>query len=450
MSKSPSDKKGQHKEGPHKKGKAVPTRRFSRMAGLGGMAAGIAGNMVAGGVKQVASGKRPKVSDLFMTPANALKLTRQLSNMRGAAMKMGQMMSMDSDFLPKEFSDILASLRAEAQHMPRSQLDAVLTAEWGKGWEDRFASFQPHPIAAASIGQVQRADLPGGKALAIKVQYPGVKNSIDSDINNVAGLLKISGLIPSQMDLTPIIEEGRKQLHEEADYIREAEFMTRFGKALVDNPNFEVPSYYPEYSTDKVLAMSFIESDPIEALMDAPQDERDRAAELLLDLTLRELFEFKIMQTDPNFANYRYNQKTRAIVLLDFGASREIEDHISKNYHDIMRTILDGNHHEVFRALARMGFIPAEMEPRYKSKFLDMIEIILGPLQKDASFDFGENGLAVQLQEDAMRIAANRSLWHVPPAEIIFIQRKLGGLYLLATRLRARVNVNRLMREYLN
>lgn len=430
-------------------GKPVPTRRFSRMVGLSGVAAGIAGRVALGGAKQVARGNRPNLGDLLLTPANAVKLTRQLSNMRGAAMKMGQIISMENDFLPKEFSDILARLRADAQHMPQAQLEAVLADEWGEDWEAKFETFYPQPIAAASIGQVQRADLPSGDSLAIKVQYPGVRDSIDSDINNVAGLLKISGLIPAHMDVKPIIEEGRKQLHEEADYKREADFMARFGKLLAGDKDFDVPDYYPEFSTDKILAMSYIESDPIETLMEAPQELRDHIAERLFDLTLRELFSFKLMQTDPNFANYRYNQETGAIVLLDFGASREIEPHISGNYRDILSAILNGNHHDVFRQLSAKGFIPSEMEPRYRSKFLDMIELILVPLKADVPFDFGENNLAISLQEDAMDIAANRKLWHVPPAEIIFIQRKLGGLYMLASRLRARINLYRLMQSYL-
>jgi len=156
------------------RGKAVPSRRLSRMAGLGGMAANIAGGMALNSVKQLASGKRPSMSSLVMTPANARKVTHQLSNMRGASMKIGQMISMDSgDFLPKEFADILAKLRSDAQHMPREQLAKMLASEWGDDWPSKFKSFQYQPIAAASIGQVQRAMLENGEALAIKVQYPG-------------------------------------------------------------------------------------------------------------------------------------------------------------------------------------------------------------------------------------------------------------------------------------
>jgi len=177
-----------------KDGRAVPSRRTSRVLGLGRMAAGIAGSVAMSGAKQLASGQRPKLSDLVLTPRTAKKLTQQLSEMRGAAMKIGQMISMDSgDFLPDEFADILAKLRSDAQHMPRAQLHGVLTDEWGADWRVQFKSFQEQPMAAASIGQVQRAELRSGERLAIKVQYPGVRSSIDSDVNNVAGLLKMSG-----------------------------------------------------------------------------------------------------------------------------------------------------------------------------------------------------------------------------------------------------------------
>ena len=348
MTKSPNDKTG----------RAVPSRRLSRLAGLGGMAANIAGGIAVNGVKQLASGKRPKAADLFMTPANAMKLTKQLSNMRGAAMKIGQMISMDSgDFLPKEFADILSRLRADAQHMPGRQLQQVLSAEWGEGWIKKFELFQVRPIAAASIGQVQRAVLPSGEELAIKVQYPGVRESIDSDVKNVAALLRLSGLVPPEMDVKPIIEEGRIQLHQEADYVREAEYLNRFREILSGDDNFQVPEFYPELSTDKVLAMSFIKSRPIEEMIDAPQAVRDRIVSLLMSLTLRELFEFKLMQTDPNFANYRLNEDTNQIVLLDFGATREIEADLSESYKSLMLATLSGKAEAVFDQMADLSLI---------------------------------------------------------------------------------------------
>ena len=431
-------------------GRAVPSRRLSRLAGLGGMAAGIAGNVALNGAKQFASGKRPKASDLFLTPANAMKLTQQLSNMRGAAMKIGQMISMDSgDFLPKELADILARLRASAQHMPATQLAKVLKSEWGEDWLTRFEHFQTRPIAAASIGQVHRAILPDGADVAIKVQYPGVRESIDSDVKNVAALLKISGLVPASMNVKPIIEEGRSQLHQEADYIREADYLCRFGALLSAEDDFQVPHYYEALSTDKVLAMSYIESRPIEAMMDAPQEVRDRIVYLLMSLTLRELFEFKLMQTDPNFANYRYNDETEQIVLLDFGATREISEGLSAEYRQLMETCLSGNVENIMTHIAKMGLIPADISGEPRDIISDMIAMSVAPLSRDEDFDFGSNSIATDLRDRGMEIAGNRELWHVPPAETVFLQRKLGGMYMLATRLRARINVAQLIRDHL-
>jgi predicted unusual protein kinase regulating ubiquinone biosynthesis (AarF/ABC1/UbiB family) len=433
----------------NKDGLAVPFGRLSRFARMGGMAANVASGMFFDGMKQVVSGKRPSISDLLMTPANAVKVTHQLANMRGAAMKIGQMLSMDSgDFLPKELADILAQLRSDAQHMPRRQLDAVLRAQWGEGWRSRFADFEYQPIAAASIGQVHKAVTHAGETLAIKVQYPGVKESIDSDVNNVASLLRMTGLLPPKLDIKPILDEGRRQLHEEADYKREAKYLSRFIRLLSDDPNFLVPLYSPEFSTAKILAMSYIESEPIEAMMTAPQKVRDRIAHLLIELLLRELFELGVMQTDPNFANYRYAKKTKQLVLLDFGASRDISKKMAASYRKLMKSVLSGNDAASFRNAADMGFIAADMPERYKASVMELLAMAMEPLQHDAPFDFGNNQVAQKMRDKGMELAAQRDLWHLPPAETIFIQRKFSGVYMLASRLRAKVNVRTLMQQY--
>jgi predicted unusual protein kinase regulating ubiquinone biosynthesis (AarF/ABC1/UbiB family) len=430
-------------------GLAVPFGRLSRFARFGGMAANVAGGMFFDGVQQLVSGKRPSIGDLLMTPANALKVTHHLANMRGAAMKIGQMISMDSgDFLPRELADILAQLRADARHMPRTQLDRVLKEQWGEGWQSRFAEFEYRPIAAASIGQVHRARTHDGDVLAIKVQYPGVRESIDSDVNNAASLLRMTGLLPAKLDIKPILEEGRRQLHDEADYAREAEYLGRFAALLSGDKNFEVPLFYPEFSTDRILAMSYIESEPIDAMMTAPQKTRDQIATLLIELLLRELFVFGLMQTDPNFANYRFNPKTERLVLLDFGASRDVSKKMATSYGKLMRAILSGNDEASFKATTDMGFIAADMPAQYRAAILEMLDMAMEPLQKDAPFDFGDNQIAQRLREKGMELAAQRDLWHLPPADTMFIQRKFGGIYMLAGRLQARVNVRAIMQKY--
>ena len=432
-----------------KDGRAVPSRRTSRVLGLGRMAAGIAGSVVMSGAKQLASGQRPKLSDLVLTPRTAKKLTQQLSEMRGAAMKIGQMISMDSgDFLPDEFADILAKLRSDAQHMPRAQLHGVLTDEWGEDWRAQFKSFQDQPMAAASIGQVQRAELPSGERLAIKVQYPGVRSSIDSDVNNVAGLLKMSGIVPSALDIKPLIEEGRRQLHQEADYIREAAYLELFAQLLKNDDRFIVPDYYEALSSECILAMRYIESLPIEDMICAPQERRDKLAHDLIELLLQELFVFGVMQTDPNFANYRYARGEEKIVLLDFGASRDIESPMSEAYKNIMRAALLGKTHGSFDAAVAIGFISPDMPARFKTVILDVIDMALEPLRHDGPFDFGGNDLAVKMRDKAASLLGQKELWHLPPSETVFIQRKIGGMYMLATRLKARVDIRELMGRY--
>ncbi|MFY8195288.1 MAG: AarF/UbiB family protein, partial [Novosphingobium sp.] len=173
----------------------VPQARISRLAAFGQLAGGVAGGVLAEGARRLARGEAPRLSDMLLTPGNAKRVADQLSRLRGAAMKLGQMISMDAgDVLPREMTEILSRLRESAHFMPPAQLEKVLAAEWGAGWRAQFRSFGAQPIAAASIGQVHRAVLPDGRVLAIKVQYPGIARSIDADVDNVATLLRVSGL----------------------------------------------------------------------------------------------------------------------------------------------------------------------------------------------------------------------------------------------------------------
>jgi predicted unusual protein kinase regulating ubiquinone biosynthesis (AarF/ABC1/UbiB family) len=432
------------------KGAAVPSGRLSRFARFGGLATGVAGGMLLNGARQIVQGKRPSISELLLTPANAVKVTHQLSQLRGAAMKIGQLMSMDAgEMLPPELSDILGQLRAEAQHMPRGQLQAVLNRNWGKGWEDRFEHFGFAPIAAASIGQVHRATTKDGRDLAIKVQYPGVRQSIDSDVNNVASLMKLSGLVPDTIDVAPLLAEAKRQLHQEADYVQEAQYLARFGVLLKDVPEFDVPTLHSDLTTESVLAMSYIESVAIETLTMAPQAERDRVVTLLIDLLLRELFDYGLMQTDPNFANYRYNPTTGQLVLLDFGAARDISADASARYQRLMQAGLAGDTIAAREAMIDIGYFDERTQPKHQDAVMTMFEMAMAPLRAGGAFDFGDNSVMVGLRDQGMAIAKARDFWHIPPVETLFLQRKFGGIYLLGSKLKARVDVKALMAQHI-
>lgn len=184
---------------------AVPAGRLHRMARLGGLATQVAGAVALGGAKALAGGARPQLRDLVLTPGNIERLTQELAQMRGAAMKVGQLISLEAgDLLPTELTAILSRLRSDAHQMPPQQLKQVLNAAWGQGWQRQFARFDVRSIAAASIGQVHRARLKDGRDLAVKVQYPGVAQSIDSDVANVGALLRAARVLPKGFDLAPI------------------------------------------------------------------------------------------------------------------------------------------------------------------------------------------------------------------------------------------------------
>lgn len=424
---------------------AVPSGRLSRFAKLGSLATGVAGGMLAEGARQIAKGNRPKASEMLLTPGNAKRITDQLAQLRGAAMKVGQIMSMDTgDLLPPEMTDILARLRSDAKSMPLSQLNTVLEAGWGKGWNLKFKQFSFEPVAAASIGQVHSAHTKDGRHLALKVQYPGVRESINSDVDNVATLLRLSGLIPKTLDYKPLLEEAKQQLHAESDYEQEAIWLKRYRKLLADDTDFILPEVYDDLTTANILAMSFVGGSPIESLVSAPQEDRDRAITLLLSLLFREIFEFQLIQTDPNFANYHYDTESKKLILLDFGATREYPTEVADAYHQMMTAGTQRDRDSMSEAADKIGFFEAAIKPEQREAVIDMFELACEPLALDGVYDFGASKIAERIKDAGMKLSMEQDYWHTPPADALFLHRKLGGLYLLAARLKAKVNVQAL------
>jgi predicted unusual protein kinase regulating ubiquinone biosynthesis (AarF/ABC1/UbiB family) len=416
---------------------------------FGSLASGVAGGMLAEGARQWVQGKRPALSELLLTSGNVHRVVEQLSQLRGAAMKVGQLLSMDAgDLLPREFSDILSRLRSDAHPMPMSQLVAVLNESWGKGWEERFERFSFTPLAAASIGQVHAAQGKDGQRLAIKVQYPGVRESISSDVDNVATLLRMSGVLPKGMDVAPLLQEAKRQLQDEADYLKETEHLRRFDQLLAGSPDFVVPRAYAQFSTPNILVMSFVDGVAVESLEHAPQAERDRIIMLLFGLFLREVFEFQCVQTDPNFANYRYQQGTGRMVLLDFGATRLYARDSTEAYRRLLIAGLREDRAAITEAALDVGYFQPETLPKHRALLTDLITQACEPLRHQGAYDFATSDLAVRLRDTGWELGADRDFWHTPPVDVLFLHRKVAGLYLLAAKLKARVNVRRLFEPY--
>ncbi|WP_375390537.1 ABC1 kinase family protein [uncultured Sphingomonas sp.] len=422
--------------------RAVPSGRIARLGTFGRLAGGVAGGMLAEGARRLAAGERPRLSELVLTPANAARLADRLSHLRGAAMKLGQMISMDAgDLLPPELATILARLRNQAYRMPPQQLDGVLKAEWGPDWRRRFRRFEASPIAAASIGQVHRATLPDGQVLAVKVQYPGVRESIASDVDNVATLLRIANVLPSTLDLAPLLAEAKRQLAEEADYRREGAQMTRYADLLDGDGRYVVPRLAPALTTDRVLAMTFVEGRPIETLADAPQEVRDGAMTALIALVLRELFAFGLMQTDPNFANYRWQPETGRLVLLDFGATRTVPPATAASYRALIAAGLARDRDRIRDIAVETGFLGEQAVAAHRLAVDRIIAAVDDAMNRPGPFDFGDRAFVPVVREEARALLADRAAWHVPHVDTLFVQRKVSGTALLAARLKARVEV---------
>ena len=431
-------------------GIAVPAGRWSRLSRLGVMASSVAAGMVAEGARHLAKGKLPTVSGMLLTPSNVKRVTNELAKLRGAAMKVGQLISMDAgDLIPPALSDMMSRLRNEAECMPMSQLVKVLDGAWGRDWSKQFERFSFTPVAAASIGQVHHAITRDGKALAIKVQYPGVRESIDSDVDNVAALLRMTGLLPASIEIRGILDEAKKQLHAEADYQREQEWMHRYAAHIGTTPGFLVPVPLVEYTTPHVLAMSWVEGNPIESLMSEPQALRNHVAKSLFELALREIFEFRVLQSDPNFANYKFDPVEQKIVLLDFGATRELPSAMVEGYRMLMQSGMEKHREDMYVAATRIGYFSHEMNQQQINAVMDLFEMACEPLRHEGPYDFAASNLPRRMHDIGMTLAVDRDYWHTPPIDALFLHRKLAGMYLLAARLQAKADLGSLAKNYL-
>jgi predicted unusual protein kinase regulating ubiquinone biosynthesis (AarF/ABC1/UbiB family) len=430
----------------------VPQTRLGRLARVGLAAAELAAGGAIEGLRGLARSGGAAPTSALLSARNAQRLAARLARLRGAAMKLGQIVSLQGeDVLPPEFAQALAVLRAHAAPMPTSQLRRVLGREYGSGWERRFARFDLEPIAAASIGQVHRARARDGRDLALKIQYPGVARSIVSDVDNVAALLRLFNLLPLDLDVDAIASEAKRQLAQEADYLQEARFLERYAGLVADESALVVPRVHWDLTTARVMAMDYVDGIPLEALSDAgiPQARRDAAGALLERLVFRELFEFRVMQTDPNFANYLYRPQNGSVVLLDFGATQVFSAAFVARYARITRAVIDGDHDAVAREAVAIGYVAADDSPERIRAAVEMIELVCEPLRHRGRYDFAASGLAARARALGFELAFRRGLLRAPPPETMFLHRKLAGSFLLLARIGAKVDARALVLPFL-
>lgn len=432
------------------KQKSLPTGQLKRLSKFGGLVSNVLGNMAIDGVKELSRGRVPALKDLMLTPKNIANLTERLAQLRGAAMKMGQVLSMDAgDLLPPELAEVLAMLRDNAYVLPDDQLMSALIDYLGENWESRFATFDKTPFAAASIGQVHRATLHSGEVVAVKLQYPGVSTSIHSDVDNMGVLIKMSGLIPENLDMTRILLEVKMQLIREADYTIEAAFLRRYQTLLSGSDNFVVPRMFSELSNNHVLTMTMESGDSIERITHLPESETKNVCEALIHLLFREMFEFRLMQTDPNFANFMYDESRQKIVLLDFGATRDIAEEISNQYKLVARAIVDGNFQRVVDIACELGFFVEDLPDSFRKQVVDIMAIAAEPMQYEGDFDFGSTNVIGKLRDEAMPLMSERKYMGTPPGDALFMHRKIGGMFLLLMRAKVKLNLRAILEQYI-
>lgn len=420
----------------------VPSGRIERLVRFGWMAGNIAAGAAVEGAKRWWSGDAGTVSDLVLTGTNPVQLAQQLSRMRGAAMKLGQLLSMEGNaVLPPAFAEAMAMLRASGDTMTPAQLHGVLGREYGKGWRTRFQRFDETPIAAASIGQVHRAVAADGRDLALKIQFPGVARSIGSDVDNLGTLVRMARLLPPEMELGPILAEVKRQLVRETDYVAEAHSLNRYRELVADEPAVRTPRAHLDLTTPHILAMDHVTARPISDLWtsDQPQALRDRIGALAQRLVLRELFELGVMQSDPNFANFLWDPVDDGLVLLDFGSTVEVSAALSDRYRRLMRATVAEDRAAVHALAVEFGWLDADEIPLRAEGLVDLILLSTEPLRTPGLYDYGTTDLALRTHEASMELAFERGLMKPPPPELLFIHRKLGGTYLLCASLKAHV-----------
>jgi predicted unusual protein kinase regulating ubiquinone biosynthesis (AarF/ABC1/UbiB family) len=431
----------------------VPTTRLGRLVRLGFTAGELAIGGATEGMRRLTSVTPEDAVNVFLTATNAQKLAKRLAGMRGAAMKMGQIMSMESaDFLPREFADALAILRDSADRMPVSQIRRVMGQAYGKGWEEKFDSFDFEPVAAASIGQVHRAFTRDGRDLALKIQYPGVARSISSDVDNMAMFLRLAHILPIEMDVSGIVAETKRQLRQEADYEVEAAYLRGYRELVRDDDRFIVPRVHADLTTKHILAMDYVSGQPLESLGEPGVDQslRDSVGGSLEHLLFRELFEFRTMQSDPNFANYFYRPEDGRIVLLDFGSTVTFTEAFTDRYGQIAKALIGEDDGAARHYAEQIGYLDSSDSSEHAERVLKVIRLVCEPIRYNRVYDFESSDLVSRARDAGFdMVFSSGGEFRVPPPETVFLHRKLVGSFLLCARIRARLNVQQLIRPFL-
>ncbi len=406
-----------------------------------------------------------------MLSSQAQFLVEELGQLKGSVVKIGQVMALYGEhFLPEEVTEALHTLEDQTTALEWSSIERVLKRELGA---DRLAELEvdPEPIGAASLGQVHRAvRRSDGLELVLKVQYPGVADAVDSDLNAVAQLLKIARLVSFGPEFNDWLEEVREMMHREVDYRLEARTTEKFRTMLASDPRFIVPRVLQEFSTAHVIASTYehghsVSSGPVREL---PLERRSALGEAALELFFRELFVWGEIQTDPNFGNYRIriageegeDSGYDRIVLLDFGAVQSYTDEFLDPVRQMIRASYENDLEAVIDGGVQLRFMSRDWPAEVLKTFGAVCMSVLDPLapdhgtwpeyavNADGEYRWKQSDLPSRVARQAARSAISR-YFRVPPKEFVFLNRKLIGVYTFIAVLHSEFNGEPLLRKYL-
>lgn len=421
------------------KGKKVETGRIGRALKLGRVAARFTGSMLKAGL----TGKKDPDLELMAEAAvaNAHRLADVMGEMKGAAMKVGQMLSADPELVDPAFAEKLATLQREAPPMDFETVAAQI-----ERWLDRpidavFRRFDPEPIGAASIGQVHRATLFDGREVAVKIQYPGIADSIESDLRNMASMLKVGRVFVTKERADGFVAEARDAILAEADYRREGQNLARFRAMLADDwPDVRIPEPVPGLTAEQVLVMGFCEGDKLDEAINAIDDpaRRDAIAHRFVELFVHLFHERHTLHADPHPGNFML-APDGAIVLLDFGCIRDFDEALADDVLRMLVAFWDDDMTRLKALLKRTGFGRDDMIWPEDDVLREYLGMILEPIATDAPFRFADFKVAARIRAFFRRNIGFLKL--VPPPETLLYFRVLGGMKGMLTRIDAAVNL---------
>ena len=379
------------------------------------------------------------------------RVARDLGELHGPAMKLGQLLSLQTDLLPTETLAELATLQREAPGMHPSLVRAQVRMSLGHNPEELFATFEPSPFAAASLGQVHRASLRTGEQVAVKIQYPGIANAITNDFR----LLRAIALpVRVARYFTPeVLDELQEQIVSETDYRREASNIAFFRERLAGMGFVDIPRVHEHLSSDRVLTMSMLTGDHLDEFLERKPSQRlrDAVGTHLFELFYHQLLEMEAFHADPHWGNYLFRDDA-TIGLVDFGCVKYVPKEFAANLRKIFlypgprdsaefRALLDERyslHGQTLGAKAKQALI------RFAVNFYGRV-YPPDPSGDDRPFDFSETGFL----EDYLRGSTGVARAKGALPEYVFLARAETGLYQTLHRLRARVHTSRIVRRHL-